>query len=1143
MVNTSTSRNRAHLWNAVVNELFPAPAVPTTNNTGGEVVSCTAMIPAVGLPFFNPRTGPIECLIQSISGSYRVLAGWQSLYGSQRWAGYPQRIAIELNEMSDDMPPPPPGLPPAPPGMEMPPAPPGMDAPPAPPGMDLPPPPQMDAPPAPPAPPGMDLPPPPPMDAPPGMEAPPAPPEMDAPPAPPGMDLPPPPPMDAPPEMDAPPAPPGMDLPPPPPMDDSEAVEDEEAPPAPPGMDLPPPPPMDAPPEMDAPPAPPGMDLLSAPPPPPPMDAPPEMDAPPAPPGMDLLSAPPPPPPEIDLLAPPAAPEAAALDPLAPVEDAPPETPSLDLLSGGIDEVGAEFDEETTPPSRHAGGTLRTTDVVDDIQGDKIRASLSENEDALLTSDGDIVRQKVKGVMTLHNPSSEDRLWDIDVFLAETGSTDFKGEHMPVAELEPDTDHSVDYKVKNARMLILRERIDTNPSRSQERSLSVSHDSEATAIALEIEVENVSSVQVDDVLVTRNIPDPIEITSGAEVEGSTLTWNVGSLNAGEVRTLTCEANVLVTDIKPVNAGTAKATYSADATLSSVHFSEVDAFCRGFSYMVVDEDERPDNWRCQAVFENRSSFVVDLVKLQVRVSGSEELLFDVADVSEDVAPQGKWESETKEVAANERPDFTNELGYSVIPRVEHMTSGSIELEPQTFTILEAEVTKTYDAATLRSYREQVVNACMSIKNTGSSDINLMRITDDVPGLFTVPTADALTISIDGERMSSEQFRVEVKEGVTLEEFRRSPDGDGCTLQLTVGTRGPIGLKAGSTMDIEYALTAPDPSPANEEVAAPARTEFSAERFGPVCARDAAESPVIKVSHKRRKFSAGKTVIPIGGKGRFEVLIIFENRSDTALQDLVIHDVLPVGFEIKDCVVKGAGNEKRSDVEMKTDSNDDGTSVEWHVPVIAKDEKMEVSYEIKGDGDIDAEAMQKFHGATFGDEVEDDSSLASMPSDDSTDDSDDSSEESGEDAASDFSWNENVLAKVMEAHGIDDRDAFIAHAINFDADDNNYLNKGELTAAAEAWGSDEGDADDSDADDEGSDSDDGGDFGDTENVEEDSGEDDASDDAGDSEGDDASEGDDETVAEETAADGPLICGICTTQNPAGSATCNTCGFVFS
>ncbi|MDC0055617.1 hypothetical protein OAJ94_01030 [Deltaproteobacteria bacterium] len=913
-------------------------------------------------------------------------------------------------------------------------------------------------------------------------EMPPPPPGM--PPAPPGMDLPPPPPMmgEAPP---APPAPPDMDMPP--------------APPAPPGMDLPPMPPM-----MDeVPPPPPDMDMPPAPP-----EEPAELEAPPAPPGMDLL-------------APPAPPEE-----LAPL-------PSHDLLTGGTVDEPVAFTEDTTPSGRYAQGKLRSIEDLDSVQGDKIHGSLSEVEDSLLTCDGEIVRQNVSGKLELHNPSSEDRLWDIDIFLAGSGATDLSNEHLPVGELEPESDHKVEYTVKGARMLVLKERIDTNPARAQERSLSISHDTEATAISLEIEVENVASVSLNDVEVTRDIPDQIEITSGAEVDSGTLTWKVGTLNAGETKTLTCEANVLVSEVEPVNAGSSKVTYNANATLSTTHFTELDAFCRGFSYMVVDEDERPDNWRCQAVFENRSSFAVDLVKLQVRVSGSDDLLFDVSDVVDDVLPQDKWESEVMIVEANDRPDFTNELGYSVIPRIEHSSSGSIELEPQTFTVLEADVQKTYDAAILRSYREQVVNSCLSIKNTGSSEINLMRITDDIPGLFNALDTDSITINIDGERMSAEQFRADLKGGVSLEEFRRSPDGEGYTLELTVGTRGPIGLLPDQTLEINYSLTAPDPTPANVEVAAPSRIEFSAERFGPVCARDARDSPIIKVTHKRRKFSAGKTVIPIGGKGRYEVLIIFENRSDTALQDLVIHDILPSGFDIKDCIIRGAGNEKRSDVEMNTSDSDDGMNVEWNVPVIAKDERLEVSYEIKGDGDIDAQAMQKFHGATFGDEVEDDSAMAKMAGEEEVEEG-----TTSETDTSSFSWNENVLKKVMEANGIEDRDAFLAHAINFDTDDNKYLNKGELSSAAEAWGSEESSEEEA-SEEEASE----------EEASEESSEEEPEQEA-DDEGEATEEAVEEEVAESTQEEGTpeetsggvLTCEICTTQNPEGTPECTTCGFKF-
>ena len=50
-----------------------------------------------------------------------------------------------------------------------------------------------------------------------------------------------------------------------------------------------------------------------------------------------------------------------------------------------------------------------------------------------------------------------------------------------------------------------------------------------------------------------------------------------------------------------------------------------------------------------------------------------------------------------------------------------------------------------------------------------------------------------------------------------------------------------------------------------------------------------------------------------------------------------------------------------------------------------------------------------------------------------------------------YNENVLSKVMDSNGIDesDKEAFIAFAQDFNADDNSYLKKEELEAAAESW----------------------------------------------------------------------------------------------
>ena len=188
-------------------------------------------------------------------------------------------------------------------------------------------------------------------------------------------------------------------------------------------------------------------------------------------------------------------------------------------------------------------------------------------------------------------------------------------------------------------MLVLRERLDTNPARSQEHSMSVSSGDEGGPVAMELEVENTAPVAIQGVTVTRPLPDELtfENTGVATVEGNELTWNVGDLAAGEKQVLSIEGTIVVSGTKAIDAGAASATYTSDSTLSNLNFRELDAFCRGFSYMRVREDERPDNWLCRTTFENRSSFAVDLVKLQVRMKGSEDLLFDIGDVRQDVKP--------------------------------------------------------------------------------------------------------------------------------------------------------------------------------------------------------------------------------------------------------------------------------------------------------------------------------------------------------------------------------------------------------------------------------------------------------------------------------------------------------------------------
>ena len=788
---------------------------------------------------------------------------------------------------------------------------------------------------------------------------------------------------------------------------------------------------------MPAPPAPPGLDALTA--------DPLAMPAPPAPPADPLADA---------LLAPPAPPA----DPLADVLLAPPAPPAdLPDLTTALPVEGLQGEGEEKLDATEeglsgvvAGAALRSTDEVDSIVGDKLEGSIHEVEHATVDAEGHVTEQSVTGTLTLTNPSEGDRVYDVDAVMSDAGSTNLESHVISVEELEPGQEHAVEYTVSDRNMLQMTERFDTNPARDKERSLSLAMGVDNT-ISLELEVRNVAATGLHDVVVTRPLPAGMNVTEAehATVNDGTLTWEVGHLAAGASSSVVVRGSLKVEAKDAVSGGSAVATYRADAALSTMNFEDLDAFCRGFAYMRSVEGERPDTWEVTAVFENRSSFAVDLVKLQARLKGSDELLFDFSDVNEDVAPHGEWRSESVSVASAEKPDLTWELSYTVLPRTSATTEGTLTMTARDLHIVDGKVEKTYSKAKLHSYREQTVQAEIRITNTGSSEINLMRLTDDIPGVFHPVDTSTLKIKHAGQSLPPEQFKAEVSDGITLEGEHHSPDGAGHTLSLTIGRKGPIGMAPGEEVVVTYDLVAPDPSPQNERVDAPARGEFSCERYGPVCERDVESAPSVRVVHHRRDFSAGKQALKAGGRGRYEILILFENNGDTPLADVQLKDVIPPGYEMDGCEVR-ANKAPLSDVEHTQETDASGTTVVWHLPSVGKAERIDVSYMIKGEGEIDTDLLNTFHGAVFGEEIEVDDAEPEEP--EAAEAAEEAEEADSEEAAAPaMKFRDDVLDRVMAAHGIDaeHRDAFIAHASTFDHDGNNYLKKQELEDAAAAW----------------------------------------------------------------------------------------------
>ncbi|MFL2975250.1 MAG: hypothetical protein ACJZ42_02915, partial [Candidatus Thalassarchaeaceae archaeon] len=631
----------------------------------------------------------------------------------------------------------------------------------------------------------------------------------------------------------------------------------------------------------------------------------------------------------------------------------------------------SEFEQIDSMKPTRPSPFLRTPSEVDSIPGDKLHATLSETETSVLNPDGSIRKQLIDGELILRNSSKKHRAWDIEVHLESIDSTDFGDKISSVKELDPTEETAIPYTASGTRMLVLQESIDTDSSRNEESSLSLVYSDSPQEVDINIEIENVSPAPLYDVEVKRTIPKSFVLPDDRvySIEQDSVVWDIGRMNVGEKRNLSISAKINTESVEKINAGVTSATYSSEATVSRARFERVSGSGRQFSYVNAEEDDRPGVWHCTCVFENKSSFVVSLSGATVRLVGREDAILDVSDIRQDVPPEGKWDSMVKRVESDYQPSFTQEIRFSILPRVSVQSSGTIELKEQQLTVLDAILQKRFDKSRIKSYISSNIETVITLENNGTSEINVLRVLDDVPGIFDTPSAGDISIEIEGTKLKEEQYRIDVMNGIQLEDKHVSPDGDGHTLRMTIGTSAPLGLQPGKAVVIRYPLIAPDPSPSNRLLVAPIKVDFSSERFGPVATRMVEKPPMISVVHKRRNISTGKEVFPGGKPGQYEIMLMFHNSSDSALDDLALHDIVPGTFTIEESITR-SDKEGERDASVTKESARDGTQVTWAIGRILQGERIEVLYTIQGDPEAEYKVSdaQDFHGATFGEEVD-------------------------------------------------------------------------------------------------------------------------------------------------------------------------------
>ena len=346
------------------------------------------------------------------------------------------------------------------------------------------------------------------------------------------------------------------------------------------------------------------------------------------------------------------------------------------------EEEESNSDSDQLAESQSALSTnLRPSSEVDSIPGDKLYVTLKEKEESVLNPDGTVRQQSIDGELILEKSAEKDRAWDIEVLLQNTGSTDIGGGAITVRELDATETTTLPYTASGPRMMILREHIDTEPERPQESSLSMVYSEHAQEVLIRLSVENIAPVSLTDVVVRRALPDNFELSEGPEydIKENELIWRVGRLPVGDSAILEIMPRVTTKTIQRFATGTVSAAYSSEATVSRAQFDSVKSRARQFGYVSPKEDDRPDVFHCKLVVENRSSFVVSLSGATVWLAGRNVPFLEMEDIREEIPPEGLWDSIEKRIEAIDKPNFTHEINYSILPRVNVESTGALELK--------------------------------------------------------------------------------------------------------------------------------------------------------------------------------------------------------------------------------------------------------------------------------------------------------------------------------------------------------------------------------------------------------------------------------------------------------------------------------
>ncbi len=603
--------------------------------------------------------------------------------------------------------------------------------------------------------------------------------------------------------------------------------------------------------------------------------------------------------------------------------------------------------EVVVPPKPRVEVPRITPSAIKFSNDSRAMIQLKEEEDIIISPSDKLKMHSTRGTVSIINLSDNDRLWDIDVNLHdETDLAVLDFNNIISTELEPTKKISKEYKIDHyVPSINIKETISTHPEYPE--SVILEKDKHAH-VTFNLELKNLSSISYKNVIVEKMIPDKLKnvtltdqsIENAAVKEGH-LIWRLDELMTGEVHILKYEGDLDADTKDETPMGDIIVKASARDTITNFIITSYDAMCRNMYFVEADETEDPGKWLCNFVCENTSTFEVEILRVEVKDPETEDIYLNLVKPDIPIPPNKRWESKTWLVEGKDQPTFIKTVVLNVIPGISKELNLNLTKESGLFKIASLAFKKSYDKNMAVSGRVTDITATIEIGNIGSAAMEHILVRDLIPKFMATPTSFRV-----------ERGAIDITNNVKVTVKPEDADvSDDQLLSFHISDLTHYGgaLAKGERIIITYTTQLVKPTP-DSKIIGKAEVDGKPQLPGPVVSGEVRGGiPIIDIKQILRRFSIGKSIQQGSQVGEYNIGILYKNRGNQPIKNLIIKDILPNNF---------TGSNYTIDPETIPEPNK-GTILTWKINEIKVGETTTILYTIKGEGEYHPSDAQVFY----------------------------------------------------------------------------------------------------------------------------------------------------------------------------------------